>query len=110
MRTNIALARAREEWQVWTQQTSLAAVSGRTKCEKEANMIDREDIIRLTEEYGGRWGINHTRRLLHLISIIGQDQEYNADAVWLAAHLLGDFAPATESDEEHSHPSGGCYP
>jgi hypothetical protein len=26
--------------------------------------INREEIIRLTEEYGGQWGINHTRRLL----------------------------------------------
>jgi uncharacterized protein len=49
--------------------------------------IDRNEIARLTEEYGGLWGINHTRRLLHLISIIGQGQQYNLDAVWLAAHL-----------------------
>jgi alpha-glucosidase (family GH31 glycosyl hydrolase) len=32
--------------------------------------IDRDEIIRLTEEYGGQWGINHTRRLLHLISML----------------------------------------
>ncbi len=49
--------------------------------------IDREEIARLTEEYGGQMGINHTRRLLHLVSIIGEGQQYNADAVWLAAHL-----------------------
>ena len=49
--------------------------------------IDKEEIIRLTEEYGGLWGINHTRRLLHLISIIGEGREYNADVIWIAAHL-----------------------
>lgn len=49
--------------------------------------IDRDEIIRLTEEYGGSWGINHTRRLLHLISLIGAEERYNAEAVWLAAHL-----------------------
>ncbi len=49
--------------------------------------IDKEEIVRLTEEYGGPWGINHTRRLLHLISIIGEGQEYNAEVVWVAAHL-----------------------
>jgi uncharacterized protein len=49
--------------------------------------IDREEIVRLTEEYGGQWGINHTRRLLHLISIIGEGQHYDADVVWVAAHL-----------------------
>ena len=49
--------------------------------------IDHEEIARLTEEYGGEWGINHTRRLLQLISIIGEGIEYNRETVWLAAHL-----------------------
>ena len=33
--------------------------------------IDREELVRLTEEYCGPWGIHHTRRLLQLIEIIG---------------------------------------
>ena len=49
--------------------------------------IDKEEIVRLTEEYGGPWGINHTRRLLQLISIIGKGQPYDAVGVWVAAHL-----------------------
>ncbi len=49
--------------------------------------INKDEIARLTEEYGGQWGINHTRRLLRLISIIGAGQQYNSEAVWLAAHL-----------------------
>lgn len=49
--------------------------------------IDKAEVARLTEEYGGQWGISHTRRLLELISIIGEGQIYNADVVWLAAHL-----------------------
>ena len=49
--------------------------------------IDEEEIVRLTEEYGGQWGINHTRRLLQLISIIGAGLEYNAEVTWMAAHL-----------------------
>ena len=49
--------------------------------------IDRDELVRLTEEYGGAWGINHTRRLLRLISIIGEGQAYNTDALWVAAHL-----------------------
>jgi len=48
---------------------------------------ERDEIVRLTEEYGGAWGIEHTRRLLHLVSIIGQGQSYDAEVVWLAAHL-----------------------
>lgn len=49
--------------------------------------IDRAELVRLTEEYGGAWGINHTRRLLQLIATIGEGQSYNADALWVAAHL-----------------------
>ena len=44
--------------------------------------IARDELAQLTEEYGGPWGINHTRRLLELISIIGEGQQYNADALW----------------------------
>ena len=51
------------------------------------NEIDKDEIVRLTEEYGGQWGINHTRRLLHLISIIGKGQRYNAEVIWVAAYL-----------------------
>ena len=49
--------------------------------------IDRAELVRFTEEYGGAWGINHTRRLLQLIAVIGEGQSYNADALWVAAHL-----------------------
>jgi uncharacterized protein len=49
--------------------------------------IDRDEIVRLTEGYGGQWGIQHTRRLLHLIEVIGAGVEYDEEVVWLAAHL-----------------------
>jgi uncharacterized protein len=49
--------------------------------------IDKDEIVRLTEEYGGAWGINHTRRILHLISLIGEGKVYDKEAVWLAAYL-----------------------
>ncbi len=39
--------------------------------------INKDEIARLTEEYGGQWGINHTRRLLRLISMIGEGQWKN---------------------------------
>jgi len=51
------------------------------------SQIDKSHIARLTESYGGAWGINHTRRLLHLVDLIGQDQAYDEEIVWLAAHL-----------------------
>ncbi len=49
--------------------------------------IDCDELVRLTEEYGGAWGINHTRRLLQLMAVIGEGRSYNADALWVAAHL-----------------------
>jgi uncharacterized protein len=65
--------------------------------------IDNEEIARLTEQYGGEWGINHTRRLLNLVSIIGEGLEYNQEAVWLATHLhdWGAYAPWAQKDIDH---------
>ncbi len=65
--------------------------------------IDKDEIARLTEEYGGEWGINHTRRLLHLVSEIGVGLDYDSEAVWLAAHLhdWGAYAPWAQKDIDH---------
>ncbi|MDR3574308.1 MAG: HD domain-containing protein [Anaerolineaceae bacterium] len=65
---------------------------------------DRAEIERLTEEYGGQWGINHTRRLLQLIAIIGEGHEYDADVVWLAAHLhdWGAYGPWPKAGVDHA--------
>jgi uncharacterized protein len=66
--------------------------------------IDKEEIIRLTEKFGGAWGINHTRRLLHLVSIIGAGEHYDPDAVWVAAHLhdWGAYSPWAEPGVDHA--------
>jgi uncharacterized protein len=65
--------------------------------------IDKDEIARLTEQYGGEWGINHTRRLLNLVAQIGEGLEYDTDAVWLAAHLhdWGAYAPWAQKDVDH---------
>ncbi len=65
--------------------------------------INRDEIVRLTEEYGGAWGIHHTRRLLHLIDIIGADQHYDAEVVWVAAHLhdWGAYSPWARVNVDH---------
>jgi uncharacterized protein len=66
--------------------------------------INREEISRLTEEHGGVWGINHTRRLLQLIAVIGEGHNYDSDALWLAAHLhdWGAYAPWAQKGVEHA--------
>ncbi len=66
--------------------------------------IDRAEWMQLTEEYGGAWGINHTRRLLKLIDIIGEGRSYNADALWVAAHLhdWGAYNQWTQAGVDHA--------
>lgn len=66
--------------------------------------IDRGEIARLTEEHGGVWGINHTRRLLRLVEIIGEGLTYDAEAIWLAAHLhdWGAYAPWAQPGVDHA--------
>ena len=65
--------------------------------------LDKDEIARLTEQYGGEWGINHTRRLLHLVELIGEGLEYDEEAVWFAAHLhdWGAYAPWAQKDVDH---------
>ena len=66
--------------------------------------IDKNEIMRLTEEYGGAWGINHTRRLLQLVSLIGEGQTYDTEIVWIAAHLhdWGAYKPWALADVDHA--------
>jgi uncharacterized protein len=66
--------------------------------------LDHDEIAHLTEEYGGEWGINHTRRLLALIDVIGAGQTYDAEAVWLAAHLhdWGAYQPWAQAGVDHA--------
>jgi uncharacterized protein len=70
--------------------------------------IDKAEIARLTEDYGGAWGINHTRRLLRLVDEIGQGMNINGEAIWLAAHLhdWGAYAPWAQKGVEHVVRSG----
>ncbi len=66
--------------------------------------IDKNEIMRLTEEYGGTWGLNHTRRLLQLVSLIGEGQAYDAEIIWIAAHLhdWGAYKPWAQADVDHA--------
>jgi len=49
--------------------------------------LDRDEMVRLTYEYGSDWAINHAKRILHLVSMLSDGTDYNEDAVWLAAYL-----------------------
>lgn len=71
------------------------------------NESEREEIIQLTQKYGGDWGLNHTRRLLNLVACIGEGLNYDADAVWTAAHLhdWGAYAPWAQEGIDHAERS-----
>ena len=67
------------------------------------NNISKDEVVSLTEEYGKQWGINHTRRILKIIEVIGEGLEYNRNAVWLAAHLhdWGAYSPWKKEGIDH---------
>jgi uncharacterized protein len=70
--------------------------------------LKKNELSRLTREYGGDWGINHTQRLLHLIEIIGENLEYDRDIVWAATHLhdWGAYSPWMQKGVDHAQRSG----
>lgn len=69
---------------------------------------DKDELVQLTREYGGDWGINHTSRLLRLIEIIGEGREYDHEVVWVAAHIhdWGAYSPWIQTGVDHARRSG----
>lgn len=49
--------------------------------------LNYPEIIGLTEKYVGLWGLNHARRIIKMVEIIGKGQDYNKEVIWVAAHL-----------------------
>lgn len=47
----------------------------------------KDNIVQLTKEYGGEYGVNHSKRLLKIISVIGDGMYYNEEVLWMAAYL-----------------------
>ena len=50
-------------------------------------MIGHEALENLTLEYGGEWGRQHSLRLMHLVKMLGEGMEYDAETVALAAWM-----------------------
>lgn len=67
-------------------------------------MLAQDEIVGLTDKHGGQRGIQHSRRLLRLIKIIGEGEEYDADSVWLAAllHDRGGYSPWARKGIDHA--------
>ena len=72
------------------------------------DITEKEQIIALTRQNGGEWTLNHTGRLLRLVEQIGAGIPYNAEVVWMAAHLhdWGAYAPWLQEGVDHAARSG----
>lgn len=66
--------------------------------------MELNNIRELTFEYGGDWGLSHVDRLLKLIEIIGENQEYDHQLIWFAAHLhdWGSYERYIEKGKDHA--------
>lgn len=66
--------------------------------------MDLDRIRELTSEYGAEWGLNHVDRLLRLVEIIGEDQQYDRQLIWIAAHLhdWGAYPQYAEEGKDHA--------
>lgn len=65
--------------------------------------MTHEELERLTHEYGGDWAINHAKRILHLVSLLGEGTDYDHEVIWVAAHIhdWGGYAKWAVPGVEH---------
>lgn len=68
----------------------------------------KEQIVALTRQNGGEWTLHHTNRLLRLVDRIGAGITYDAEIVWMAAHLhdWGAYPPWVREGVDHAVRSG----
>jgi uncharacterized protein len=69
---------------------------------------EKQELVQHTQQYVGEWGLNHARRLLSLIDIIGEGLDYDREIVWIAAHLhdWGAYSPWSQTGIDHAQRSG----
>jgi uncharacterized protein len=56
-------------------------------CAIQFAFMEHDEILRLTEEYGGAWAVCHAQRILNTVAVIADGAPYAAEPLWLAAHL-----------------------
>lgn len=49
--------------------------------------IKLEELAELTREYGGDWGLDHSKRLMQMVETLAEGRAYDKDVVALAAYL-----------------------
>lgn len=62
-----------------------------------------DEIVKLTMINGGEWGINHTKRLMKLVDMIADGEEYNDEVIWMTAHMhdWGAYGEWYQEDIDH---------
>jgi HD superfamily phosphodiesterase len=65
--------------------------------------MNHDEILKLTQEYGGRWAVCHAERILANIAAIAEGDSYDAETVWIAAHLhdWGGYAKWAQPGVDH---------
>jgi uncharacterized protein len=68
------------------------------------SVSNRKRVLALTAEYGGEWAVQHAQRLIRLVEIVGAGLDYNAEAIWFAAHMhdWGTLPRLAKEDLTHS--------
>lgn len=66
--------------------------------------MESGELARLTREYGGDWGLDHTKRLLHLVLILADGRAYDEEIVTVAAYLhdWGGYKPFLTEGVDHA--------
>ena len=62
------------------------------------------ELETLTKEYGGEYGLNHSKRIQQIISIIGKDLSYDSEIIEYAAYLhdWGGYKPWKQEGIDHA--------
>ena len=70
-------------------------------------MLSEDKLENLTLQHGGEYSVNHTKRILKIVSIIGANYQYNREIVTLAAYLhdWGAYPPLAIKGIDHAQRS-----
>jgi HD superfamily phosphodiesterase len=70
-------------------------------------MLTDEKLNNLTIQYGGEYNLNHTKRILKIIEIIGKNYNYDLEVVKLSAYLhdWGAYEPGFIAGVDHAERS-----
>ena len=65
------------------------------------------ELINLTKQYGGDYGINHSKRILNIIDTIGKNYSFDSEVVHISVYLhdWGGYSPWKKDGIDHAERS-----